>query len=84
MPRATSAFRQSDITKAMKGVQAAGGSVVRVLIGKDGAIEITASPAPAKAKAENADDLKVNSVTEASRVLVDKPASPSLGRGNAK
>ena len=54
MPRAHSTFRQTDVTKAIKGVQAANCSVVRVLIGKGGDIEITAKPASAKAGA--ADD----------------------------
>jgi hypothetical protein len=52
MSRAASAFRQSDVTKAVRAVEAAGVGVARVEIDKDGRIIITPgkpsdAPAPA-------------------------------------
>jgi len=38
MPRSPSAFRQQDVTKAVKGATAAGVSIARVEIGRDGKI----------------------------------------------
>jgi hypothetical protein len=40
MSRTPSAFKQTDITRALNAVRAAGYSAARVLIGKDGRIEI--------------------------------------------
>jgi hypothetical protein len=65
MSRSPSAFRQTDVTKAIKGVQAANCSVVRVLIGKDGGIEITAKPASAKAE----DDTAIETAEELRKLL---------------
>jgi hypothetical protein len=49
MSRTPSNFRQTDISRALKAIRAAGYSAVRVLIGKDGQIDITtaAEDAPA-------------------------------------
>jgi len=48
-------FRQTDVTRALKAVRAAGYTVARVLIGKDGQIEVTTNSAPSKAGAEDVD-----------------------------
>jgi hypothetical protein len=40
MGRSPSTFRQTDITRALRAIRAAGFNAVRVLIGKDGRIEI--------------------------------------------
>ena len=57
MSRTPSNFRQTDVTRALKGVQAAGYSAARVLIGKDGQIEVITTPAATEAGAEGTDDL---------------------------
>jgi hypothetical protein len=65
MVRAPSTFRQNDVTKAVKGVQAAGGKVSRVLIGQDGKIEIITGPA----KPESADDTAIETADELRKLL---------------
>ena len=45
MARTASAFRQSDVTRAIKAAQHAGMGVTRVEIGKDGAIVLVAADA---------------------------------------
>jgi hypothetical protein len=67
MPRAPSAFTQTDVTKALKAVQAAGCSVTQVRIGKDGQIEVTTNPAPAKAG--SADDATIETADELKKLL---------------
>jgi hypothetical protein len=42
MARGTLTFKQSDLTRALKGARAAGLEVARVRISKDGAIEMDA------------------------------------------
>ena len=73
MSRTPSVFRQTDVTKALKAVHAAGYSAARVLIGKDGAIEITASPAPAKAEPTSAkgteDGTKIETADELRKLI---------------
>ena len=56
MPRSPSVFRQTDITKALKAVRAAGYSAARVLIGKNGQIEIVTA-AEGETAAEPGSDL---------------------------
>lgn len=41
MPRSPSAFRQTDITKALKAIRTAGYSAARVQIDRNGKIDIT-------------------------------------------
>jgi hypothetical protein len=54
MARAPSIFRQSDITRAIRGALAAGVENVRVEIAKDGRLVIIATvAAPAQTKGEN-------------------------------
>jgi hypothetical protein len=48
MRRRPSVFRQSDLTKAVKAVIAAGLRVVGVKVGIDGKIEVTTGEAPAQ------------------------------------
>src|SRR5262245_11018235 len=52
MPRTPSTFRQTDITRALKAVQAAGCTVVRVLIDKAGRIEIATTTGSESAAGE--------------------------------
>ena len=64
MSRSPSAFRQTDVTKALKAVQAAGYSAARIQIDQNGKIDIvTTNPTPAKAgkdatTIETADELR--------------------------
>jgi hypothetical protein len=44
MGRASSRFRQTDVTRALKAVRAAGYGAARVLIDKTGRIEIATAP----------------------------------------
>jgi hypothetical protein len=53
MARAPSIFRQSDITRAIRGALAAGVENVRVEIAKDGRLVIITTIAPAQTKSEN-------------------------------
>ncbi len=46
MSRGPQTFRQSDLTRAIKGAQAAGIAVARITIAKDGKIEIDTGSAP--------------------------------------
>jgi hypothetical protein len=57
MSRSPSAFRQTGVTKAIKGVQAANCSVVRVLIGKDGQIEVITNPAKVEGESKEVSPL---------------------------
>jgi hypothetical protein len=47
MARAPSTFRQTDVTKAVKAVRAAGVDIVRVEVARDGRIVIVAEAQPA-------------------------------------
>jgi hypothetical protein len=47
MARAPSTFRQADVTKAVKGVRAAGVDIVRVEVARDGRIVIVTEAQPA-------------------------------------
>jgi hypothetical protein len=54
MPRARCTFRQCDVTRAIRGAQAAGVEIARVEIGKDGKIVILPmQSAPALEAARN-------------------------------
>jgi hypothetical protein len=57
MSRTPSNFRQTDVTRALKAVRVAGCGIARILIGKDGRIEIITTPAATEAGAEGTDDL---------------------------
>ena len=55
MARSHSVFKQTDVTRAVKAVQAAGCSAARVLIDRNGKIEIITNSAPAKAEGAGPD-----------------------------
>jgi hypothetical protein len=55
MSRRQAAFRQSDVTKAVRAVIAAGLRVIRVKIGADGRIEVMTSDGQDLAKNEKND-----------------------------
>jgi hypothetical protein len=55
MPRAPSTFRQSDVTRALKAVVAAGVGIARVEIDKSGKIVIVTSSEPEGAEANEWD-----------------------------
>jgi|EndMetStandDraft_8_1072994.scaffolds.fasta_scaffold377355_2 hypothetical protein len=52
MSRAPSAFRQTDVTKAVKAIRAAGCGVTRVLIDKAGRIEVVTTDGAPLTKAQ--------------------------------
>jgi hypothetical protein len=56
MARSPSTFRQTDVTKALKAVNAAGYSAARVLIDKDGRLEIITAAVKPDDSSDNPDN----------------------------
>jgi hypothetical protein len=59
MSRTPSAFKQTDVTRALKAVRAAGYSAARILIGKDGQIDITTATTEGEAPSKQGSGRKV-------------------------
>jgi hypothetical protein len=58
MSRTPSNFRQTDISRALKAIRVAGYSAARVLIGKDGQIEIITATVEDESAADTLEGVK--------------------------
>jgi hypothetical protein len=61
MSRGSHTFRQSDLTRAVKGLRAAGVAIVRVEIEHDRIVVVAGTPAGTPEKNETSDDAAVKS-----------------------